>query len=150
MDPFVIGPQDSQLVLLAAATISATANEASLDLANGSTVTPNFAPGDGGIPMQIFMPITSVKLTAGNETYAFKVQDSPDNATWTDRSPTWGNPTFAAPTDSFPAVDGAGGLIVSGAFIRARYVRIVATLGGTAPSIVLGNVYLQPSTNSVG
>lgn len=127
MDPIIPSQNDANLKLLAAVTLTATANGAALDLGQG------YAPNLGGEPMQAVGIITSVKTSATNETYAFKVQDSPDNSTWTDRSPS-------------VLVTAAGALQVSCA-ITQRYVRLVYTLGGTAPSIVMGNIYLNPFTN---
>jgi hypothetical protein len=138
MDPKVIGPQDTQLLLAAAATVTASGNGTAIDLGAG------FAPGAGGIPMQAIIEASATKLSAANETYSFKLQDSVDNATWIDRSP----PVTAA--NEGITVDGTGGTILVGAFIRQRYVRLVETLGGTAPSVVLSDIYLQPQVNSVG
>ena len=138
MDPKVIGPQDSQLLLNPAGVITTSGNGVSLDLGNG------FAPGGGGIPMQAVIEAGAIKLTAGNESYGFKLQDAPDNATWTDRSP---NVTTA--TEGL-LVDGGGGSILVGGFIRQRYVRLVTTIAGTAPTITLSDIYLQPQVNAVG
>jgi hypothetical protein len=138
MDPKAIGPQDTQLLLAAGATVTASGNGTALDLGAG------FAPGGGGIPMQAIIEASATKLSAANETYSFKLQDSVDNSTWIDRSP----PVTAA--NEGITVDGTGGTILVGAFIRQRYVRLVETLGGTSPSVVLSDIYLQPQVNAVG
>jgi hypothetical protein len=138
MDPKVIGPQDAQLLLNAAATVTASGNGAALDLGAG------FGPAAGGIPMQAVIEASATKLSAANETYSFKIQDSVDAATWIDRSP-----AVTAANEGI-TVDGTGGSILVGAFIRQRYVRLVSTLGGTAPSMALSDIYLQPQVNAAG
>jgi hypothetical protein len=115
---------DVQLILMAAATLTASANGNTLDLGNG------YAPEAGGQPVQAVVQVSAVKTSATNETYVFTLQDSPDGATWRNRSP----------SESLLAT---GGFLLSG-FIENRYVRVIATLGGTAPSITFGDVYLNP------
>ncbi len=122
--------QDELLILQAAATLTTTQNGTALDMGAG------FSPGGGGFPVQAAINATVVKVSAGNESYTFKMQDSPDNATWTDRTPPV---VFAAPgalPDMIP---------VQG-FITARYARLVVTIAGTAPTITFDNVYLNPMT----
>lgn len=115
---------DIQLNILAAAVIAASANGIGLDLG------VNFAPDAGGQPVQGIVNITAIKTSATNETYTFTLQDSPDNATWTNRSPA----TVAT---------AVGGLVVSG-FIEQRYVRLSVVLAGTAPTITVLDCYLNP------
>jgi hypothetical protein len=134
MDPQIMGPVDSQLALQAAVTKTASFNSAALDMGSG------WAPGGGGVPMQAIVNYSAGDFTTGDESYTFKVQDSPDNSAWTDRSPAVVAPvTVAAPS----------GVISVGAFIQQRYVRLVATLGGTTPSITY-SANLQPFVNNVG
>lgn len=143
MNPLINGPQDSALVLLAAQTLTASANGAAFDFAQGAVMQNfTFAPGGGGVPVQAIIPITSYDTTDGNETYTFKIQTSPDGTTWTDFS-----------RIATPAIDGVpatGGILSLGWFQRVRYARLVLTLGGTTPSIVLGTCYVQPITNQFG
>lgn len=118
--------QDELLLLQAAGTFTATGNGAALDLGAA------FAPGGGGLPCQCAVQVTAIDTTDGNETYKFKLQDSPDNAAWTDRTPD-------------TAATAVGACVVQG-FIVQRYVRLVRTLAGTTPSITIGNAYLNPLT----
>jgi len=124
---------DAQLPLFAGGVVAASTNFPSLDLGVG------YAPNGAGQPMTAVIPITTVKLSAGNETYVFKVQDSPDGATWTDRSA-----ARSIADDSIATTDGAGGEIALPCAIINEFVRLVATLGGTAPSITLGGCFLSP------
>jgi hypothetical protein len=140
MEPIYAGQLDAQLQLLAAATQTASTNGTALVLSSDAYAS-QFAPGQGGIPALAIIFITAVKLTAGNETYAFKVQDSPDGTTWYDRSP-----TTTVTQEGMPD-DGTAGAFVLGAFIRNVNVRLVTTLGGTSPSITLGACYLSFQAN---
>ncbi len=146
MEPKVPILRDLTLLILAASAtaITATANTATFDLELGaSTPTWPWLPGMGGSPMQAVISVTSFKNSVGDETYTFKVQDSPDGTTWTDRSPSY--------TVVQEGVDHAlGGFVVLGFFSRARYLRVAITLAGTSPSLVLGDVYLAPITNALG
>ena len=131
-DPTIIGPQDSQLLLQASVTKTASFNSTGVDLGAG------FAPGGGGKPVQAVVTYSAADFTTGDEAYSFKLQDSPDNSTFTDRSAGVVAPVSA----SAPS-----GSIVVGAFLQQRYVRLVATLAGTTPSITY-SAYLQPNTLS--
>lgn len=129
-DPAIIGPQDANLLLQASVTKTATFNSTGVDLGSG------FAPAGGGMPMQGIVDYSAGDFTTGDETYTFKIQDSPDNSAWTDRSPGVVAPvTVAAPA----------GAITIGAFIQQRYVRLVLTAAGTTPSITYLS-YLHPAT----
>ena len=138
---------DASLIIIAAKTITATENEATFDLGSGDTFT-EYPLEQVVIPMIAKLVVTSYSTTNGNETYAFKVQTSPDGTTWTDysRIATLGAGT---PTDG-SVVPNTGGILQIGFFSNNRYVRIVSTLGGTSPSIVLANSYLNPLTNPFG
>jgi hypothetical protein len=114
---------DDQLLLQAAGTLTATGNGTALDLGAG------FAPA-GGKAFQVAIDATARDFTTGDETYKFKVQDSPDDATYTDRTP----------DTSLLAV---GSIVLQGA-LHNRYVRLVRTLGGTTPSVTIKAVYLDP------
>ena len=94
--------------------------------------------------MQAVIEASATKLTAGNETYTFALQDSPDNATWTNRS------ASVTSLGEGIATDGGGGTILVGGFIRQRFVRLATTIAGTAPTITLSDIYLQPQVNAVG
>ena len=72
----------------------------------------------------------AVDTTTGDETYALKVQDSPDNATFTDRS--------------VSVTVTAAGVVTIPAFVTARYVRLVRTLAGTTPILTVADSYLTP------
>jgi len=83
-----------------------------------------------------------IDLVSTDETYAFKVQDSADNSTFADVS---GLTTTVTADDQVKVIriDGLGTTI-------RRYVRVVATLGGTTPSwpgsavILLGRAFQEP------
>jgi hypothetical protein len=83
-----------------------------------------------------------IDLASTDETYAFKVQDSADNSTFADVT----GLTTTITADNEVKKIAINGL---GTSIR-RYVRVVATLGGTTPSwpgsavIVLGNGFRGP------
>jgi hypothetical protein len=137
-DPMAIGPQDTQLLLVAGGVYAATQNFAALDLGAG------FAPAGGGVPMLAIISIASLKRSVGDEIYTYTVQDSPDNVTFISRSPGRTN------VDEGLTVNNVGGVIALGAFIRNRYVRIALTEAGTAPTTTLNAIYLQPKVNDVG
>ena len=83
-----------------------------------------------------------IDLTTGDETYAFKVQESADNSTFTDVT----DATTTVTADNNVKYIRVEGLGTS----RERYLRVVATLGGTTPSwpgsafFLLGNNYNEP------
>jgi hypothetical protein len=134
-EPQVIGPQDAQLTLHASATRTASGNGTGVDLGAG------YAPSGGGQPMQAVISFSALDRAQGDETYSFRIEDSPDNSTWTARS---ADRTTAQ--EGFTS-NGASGVFTIGANIVQRYVRIVWTLAGTTPSITF-TAYLQPSVNS--
>jgi hypothetical protein len=144
----VIGPVDINLRMQAAATVAATQNSPVLDLAFGNTPFADSFPADGeGQVMQLIVPVTSVKVSATNETYTFVVQSSPDQSTWTNcsRTASVGTGTITEALE--------GGTTGPGSFsidfnASNRYLRLVQTLGGTSPSIVLGDIFISPYTNS--
>ena len=83
-----------------------------------------------------------IDLTTGDETYAFKVQDSADNSTFADVA--GATATVTADNDvKYIRMEGLG-------ITYRRYVRVVATLAGTTPSwpgsasIVLGRAFTEP------
>lgn len=136
--PRFTGTIDAQLQLFAGGVVAASANEPALDLGSG------YAPNGPGQPMTAVIPFTTIKLSAGNETYSFKIQDSPDGATnWVDRSA-----ARLASDDSIATTDGQSGEIALPCCTINEFVRLVITLGGTSPSITLGACYLSPITNA--
>lgn len=83
-----------------------------------------------------------IDLTTGDETYAFKIQDSADNSSFADVSGL--TTTVTADNDvKNIRIDGLGTTV-------RRYIRVVATLAGTTPScpvsavIELGNAFNEP------
>jgi hypothetical protein len=125
-DPTIPGIQDVQLRLQASVTKTASFNSTALDLGSG------FAPKGGGQPMQGIVPVTALDTTSGDETYAFKLQESDDNSTFTDMTP-----AVSATAVSTVACKG---------FVTKRYVRLVLTAAGTTPSITYGDAFLNPIT----
>jgi hypothetical protein len=129
----VHGPKDSQLQLQAAVTKTASFSGTGIDLGSG------FAPGGAGMPMTMDLRVSAVKVSATDETYTFKVEDSPDNSAWTARSE---GRLFGTGT-------GAGGVGAHGigCTIQQRYVRYTVTIAGTSPTITY-EAYLNPFTNA--
>jgi hypothetical protein len=124
--------------LLAGATQTASTNGAA---ANAGTLNGGGTWNPAGTLMLVTIPITTLKRSAGNETYAFKVQDSPDGSTWTDRSV-----NRLASDDGGPNTDGAAGTLVIPCNIKnPANVRLVSTLAGTSPSITFTAVALAPA-----
>src|SRR4051812_48541643 len=101
---FKRGVLDAQLLLQAAGSLTATGNGTALDLGSG------FAP-EGGLPVQAAIDASVVDRTTGDETYKVKLQDSPDDSTYTDRTPD-------------TSILAAGQTVLQG-MIHARYVRLV-------------------------
>lgn len=118
---------------LVPATITATTNGAGVD---------TFGYNDG----MFVVAAGAIDLTSTNETYAFKVQDSDDNSTFTDVS---GLTTTISANNQIKEIP----LRELNLTLR-RYVRVVATLAGTTPSFagtavaVLGNPVDGPVGNS--
>lgn len=114
---------------LVPATRTASANGTGVDTMGYNTAVAIINAGD-------------IDLANADETYAFKVQDSADNSSFADVSGL--TTTVTADNDVKKiAINGLGTSI-------RRYVRVVATLGGTTPSwpgsavIVLGNGFRGP------
>lgn len=127
-DPQILGPMDTAMPLQAAAvTKTASFNSAGLDLGSG------YAPGANGQPCQAAIPISALDFTTGDETYSFKLQDSPDDSTYTD---------IGAAVSALSA--NVGSSIVLNGTIKQRYVRLALTEAGTTPSLTYGPVYLRP------
>jgi hypothetical protein len=132
-----------------AGTFTANETSDSFDLAQG-TLMPSFPwdPDAGGWILAVVIPITSIKTSATNETYSFVLQDSPDNGA--------GAPTGAWRNWSRVASLGAGGidLLTEPGFlvipIQAvnEWLRLVVTLGGTAPSLVMGAPFIVTKVNA--
>jgi hypothetical protein len=139
MDPSLpAGVQDVSLTLHAAppttnppqpapatttVTKTTTSNLPVLDLGAGRLF------GELGRPMAAVIRTTAIFLGSSDETYAFTLQDSPDNSTWTNRG------TLAVTAVGIAAVP---------AQIINRYVRLQVAIAGTTPSITF-EAYLNPN-----
>jgi hypothetical protein len=135
--------KDAQLIVQAAATLAANTTSAAFDLTFGALlVSGSYAPGAGGAAFELVIPITSYNFGTGDETYSFQVQSSPDGATWTNQS--------RAATVAGDSIPSTGGIIQILFASTVKFVRLVLTVAGTAPSIVLQDCYLSPSTNRFG
>ena len=160
MDPRTVMPKDSALILKAAtatqvtstASIPATSTVGGAgDLEFGQLAANawHFAPGQGGMPMLCNIEMVSYDLTTGDETYTFKVQTSADGTNWKDASATksvgYGGADLQGTAAAMAA---AGGLIVIPFFADARFVKLVATLGGTTPILVCNDIWLSPRANA--
>ncbi|MDQ3158803.1 MAG: hypothetical protein M3P98_01540 [bacterium] len=113
------------LASLVPATRTASANGTGVDTLGYTSVMAVILAGD-------------IDLASTDETYAFKVQDSADNSTFADVT----GATTTATADNDVKVVRCDGL--------RRYVRVVATLGGTTPSwpgsaiFALGRAFSKP------
>lgn len=111
-----IPPIDAALELQASVTKTASFNGAALNLGDG------YAPGGLGAIVAAVIDVTAIDTTSGNETYAFKLQQSADGSTnWTD----------IGPSVSATAV----GVIIAKGIVTTENIRLVLTAGGTTPSI---------------
>ena len=122
-EPIIPTPQDSQLLLQDTTTKTAAYNTPSVDLGAG------FSPGGLGKPAAAVVHVTAVDTADGNESYAFVLQESADNVTFT-------------------AAGAAAGVTAPGAhavrgWLTRRYARVALTVGGTTPSVTFKS-YLNP------
>ncbi len=136
--------KDTVLIVQPAAVLAAATASPVYDLARGAVlVAGKWEPNNGGAPLKLLCPVVAYALPAGgNQTYAFVVDESPDGVSWTPASPVR---TVAG--DGVPAT---GGLMILGFFSRQRYVQLVVTPAGTAPSVTLGDCYLSPLVDAFG
>jgi len=113
---YIPGPYDAQMLLEDAAGVTKTADYdgASLDLGSG------YAPGGIGQPMAAVVDLSDLDLASSDETYAFTLQESDDDGTFTDCGPA-------------VEVAGTGAVSVPG-FVSKRYVRCQLDVSGTTPS----------------
>jgi hypothetical protein len=111
-------PQDESQLLQDTVTKTADFNGAGFDLGAG------FEPDGIGRPVAGVIYTTAFDHTTGDETYAFKLQESDDDAA-TDPY------TDCGASVSVTAV----GVVAAKGFIGKRYVRLALDVGGTTPSI---------------
>lgn len=133
-EPTFVGPVDTQLQLQTSVTKTASFNSTAIDLGSG------FAPGGAGQAMQANIRVSAIVINDNDESYTFKVQDSPDNSTFTDRSE--GRVLLAT-------ASAAAGVLAIICGITQRYVRLVVTISGTTPSITY-EAWLSPYTVGAG
>jgi hypothetical protein len=110
--------------ILPAAAKTASADGTGVDTAGFHSAAMLVAAGD-------------IDTTTGDETYAFKVQDSADNSTFADVS---GATTTITADNTAKMVAVPEG--------HARYLRVVATLAGTTPSILVAAGFLLGKAES--
>jgi hypothetical protein len=141
MNPSTIEEKDTLLMMLAAATLAANTTSPTFDMMFGATANQNvpFNPAAGGAAIQFAIPITSYNFGSANETYSFVINQSADGVTWV--------PASRVATVAGDGVPPTGGRIMLGFFLSQRYLQFVTTVGGTAPSIVLRDCYLEPFIN---
>jgi len=120
------------LASLVPATRTASANGTAIDTMGYQSLQAVILAGD-------------IDLASGNETYDFKIQEATDSAFTTPVDISGATASVTADNDvKVIRVDGLG----TGA--RLRYMRVVATLGGTTPSwpgaavFNLGRAYQNP------
>ena len=108
------------LASLVPATRTADANGSSVDALGYNSAQAVIVAGD-------------IDLTDTDETYAFKVQHSSDNSSWSDVT---GATTTVTADNQVKVIrlDGIGTSI-------SRYLRIVLDVGGTSPSIPCSGVF---------
>jgi len=111
-----LGPVDAELQLYDADTVAASAASDSIDLGE------NFSPAPRA-PVHLLVDVDALDETTGDETYVMKLQESADDANWSDAGL-----EFAV---------AATGTIVQVGGVAKRYVRAYLTLAGTTPSITL-------------
>ena len=133
-EPLVPTPQDEQLRLdaapgAAATTQTASTNSPGLDLGAG------FAPGGIGQPMAGIVNVTACDRANSDETYNLLLQESSDNASWSNCS--------AAIAVTVAGAVATLGVYVLKAVVSKRYVRLSTTIGGTTPSITF-KAWLNP------
>lgn len=112
---FIPTPQDELLRLNTSATITSTTATNSYDMG------PGFSPGGAGVPVAGVIECSAVDRADSNETYTFTLQESDDNSTFFDCSPS-------------RQVTAVGTYSVIG-YVNRRYVRINRVLAGTTPSL---------------
>ncbi len=119
------GPYDAQMLMEDAAGVTKTAdyNGASKDLGSG------YAPGGIGQPAAAVVQVSALDFTTTDETYAFVVEESNDDSTF----------TAAGPIISVTAT----GATSVPCFLSKRYVRLKLDVGGTTPSLTY-KVHLVP------
>jgi hypothetical protein len=86
-----------------------------------------FAPGGIGQPGAAVINVTAADRADSNETYTFKLQESPDNATWTD----CGAPVSVAVAGAVATL----GVILAKGVVTKPYIRLDLVVAGTTPSI---------------
>jgi len=116
-------PQDTALLMQDTTTKTASFNTTALDLGSG------FAPGGLGTPVAAVVNVTAVDTSSGNETYAFTLEESSDNV------------TFSA-AGAAQAVTATGGFAVRG-WLTSRYARLALVVAGTTPSVTY-KAWLNP------
>ena len=116
-------PQDSALLMQDTTTKTAANQTPRLNLGSG------FAPGGLGKPAAAIVHVTALDLASADETYAFTLEESADNVTFT-----------AAGAST--AVTAAGAAAVRG-WLTKRYVRLSLAVGGTTPSVTF-KAWLNP------
>jgi hypothetical protein len=138
-------PTDINLRILAATTLAASGRSSIYDMAQGNPgAWPDTFPADGGgWTMKVILAVTSMKISAGNETYSFVVQTSPDGVNWTNASRTVNLGTGTV-TDTITPPDS----ITLDFASRSQFVQLVYTLAGTSPSMIVGDCFVCPYTNS--
>jgi hypothetical protein len=116
-------PQDASLLMQDTTTKTANFQTAGLDLGSG------FAPGGLGKPAAAVVHVTALDLASANETYAFTLEESADDV------------TFTAAGASASAT--ATGAVAVRGWITKRYVRLSLVVGGTTPSVTF-KAWLNP------
>lgn len=128
-EPTIPGPQDEQLLLQNTVTQTATANSAGLDMGSG------YAPGGVGQTVAAVIQVTAADRANSDETYTFRLQESADNAAWSDMGANVAVATAGATATL--------GTYVAKGVLTKRFVRLAMTATGTTPSITY-KAWLNP------
>ncbi len=150
------GLKDAAMVVLAAATLAAaagtppatptTVTSPTFDQAFGAALVNNEwgpAHAGGAAALQMVVPVAAFNAAApADQSYAFTVLGSNDGQTW--------KPASRVATVAGDAVPAAGGFVLLAFSNWARYVRLQVVLSGTAPSVALGDCYIDPLVNHYG
>lgn len=125
---FVPTPQDDKMLLQDTVTKTATFSSAWIDMGDG------YRPGSIGHMCAGVVKVTSADRTSSDETYVFKLQETVADANGV------ADDSKAADIGPTSAVDVAAavatlGIISVGGILSQRFVRLVATLAGTTPSV---------------
>jgi hypothetical protein len=128
-----------------AAAVGALANvgASNVTVTGAGPFTVTLAPSLGVANLTVGTgSLTGGSATAATPTYSVAINESPDGSTWQAASR-----VATVLTDN---ISPAGGILQVEFTAKWRYIQLVLTVGGTAPSIVLQDSYITPFVNRFG